>query len=434
MSFREFVENAEKSGKLVKISKPVSKKLEAAGILAELGDRPVLMENVKESQFRIAGNLCISKAAFASYFGIEVKELVPKMIDAMQNPKKPDETDNAPSQEVEMDGVDLDKIPILYHCSNDGGNYVSSGVFVIKKANGMQNLDFHRAMQISKNRFAIRVVSNRDLDTALKEAGGEIDAIMCVGCSPNVLLAAAMSVDPAIDEMHIANALENLKVTRAKTADLLIPADCEFVLEGRILRERHDEGPFVDLTETYDIVRQEPVFEVRKITHRKDAIWHGLLPGKLEHRVLMGMPREPTIFRKVNEAGVKCLDININPGGCSWLHGIVKIEKKSEDDGKKAIEAAFEGHKSMKHVFIVDEDININDPLDVEWAMSTRFQASRDMIVKKGEKGSSLDPSANPMTKETTKVGFDLTMPVGDERKNFLRAEFPHVDVKKFLE
>ena len=176
------------------------------------------------------------------------------------------------------------------------------------------------------------------------------------------------------------------------------------------------------------------MFEVRKITHRKDAIWHGLLPGKLEHRVLMGMPREPTIFRKVNEAGVKCLDININPGGCSWLHGIVKIEKKSEDDGKKAIEAAFEGHKSMKHVFIVDEDININDPLDVEWAMSTRFQASRDMIVKKGEKGSSLDPSANPMTKETTKVGFDLTMPVGDERKNFLRAEFPHVDVKKFLE
>lgn len=433
MSFRGFVESADKSGSLVKISKPVSKKLEASAILAELGDKPVLIEHVKESDFRVAGNLCISKDAFANYFGIETNELVPKMIDAMEHPKKPRETDSAPCQEVEMDDVDLDELPILYHCSNDGGNYVSSGVFVIKKANGVQNLDFHRAMQIGKNRFAIRVVSNRDLDNALKASGGELDAAMCVGCSPNVLLAAAMSVDSGTDEMHIANALEELKVTRAKTSDLLIPADCEFVIEGRILNERHDEGPFVDLTETYDIVRQEPVFEVRKITHRKHAMWHALLPGKLEHRVLMGMPREPTIFGKVNEAGVKCLDVNINPGGCSWLHGIVQIEKHNEDDGKKAIEAAFQGHKSMKHVFIVDDDINISNPLDVEWAMSTRFQASRDMIVKNGEKGSSLDPSANPVTKETTKVGFDLTMPIGKEKKNFVKAEFPRVDIRKFL-
>jgi 2,5-furandicarboxylate decarboxylase 1 len=88
------------------------------------------------------------------------------------------------------------------------------------------------------------------------------------------------------------------------------------------------------------------VFEVKKITHRKNAIWQALLPGALEHKILMGMPREPTIFKKVNEMGVKCLDVNVNPGGCSWLHAIVQIDKKSEDDGQKAIQGAFAGHTS----------------------------------------------------------------------------------------
>ncbi|UCD03285.1 MAG: UbiD family decarboxylase [Candidatus Aenigmatarchaeota archaeon] len=432
MSFREFVESAAKSGNLVRISKQVSKKLEVSAILVELGDKSVLFEKVKDNDFRIAGNLCISKEAFANYFGIKPNELVPKMMNAMSNPKKPEIVKDAPCQEVEMPEVDLDKLPILFHCSKDGGNYVSSGVFVIKKSNGVQNLDFHRAMQIGKNRFTIRVVPSRDFDNALKEGGGTIDAVMCVGCSPNVLLGAATSVSADQDEVEIANALEPLKLVKAKTTDLMIPADTEFVLEGRILAEKADEGPFVDLTETYDIVRQEPIFEVTKITHRKDPLWHALLPGKLEHRILMGMPREPTIFKHVNDAGVKSLDVSVNPGGCSWLHGIVQIEKKHDDDGKKAIQAAFQGHKSMKHVFIVDHDIDINDPLQVEWAMSTRFQGNKDMVIKEGEKGSSLDPSANPMTKETTKVGFDLTAPIGKERKNFEKAEFPKVDIDKF--
>lgn len=261
-----------------------------------------------------------------------------------------------------------------------------------------------------------------------------MDAVLVVGNSPNVLLAAATSIATEQDEIEIANSLEPLKLVKAKTCDILIPADSEFVLEGRILNEKADEGPFVDLTETYDFVRQEPVFEVRKITHRHDAIWHGLLPGKLEHRILMGMPREPTIFKKVNEAGVKCLDVSVNPGGCSWLHGIIQIDKQSEDDPKKAIDAAQAGHKSMKHVFIVDKDIDISDPLQVEWAMSTRFQADKDLVIKEKQIGSSLDPSAVPGTKETCKVGFDLTAPVGEERKKFERAEFPKVNIQDFLE
>lgn len=432
MGFRDFVEKAGKQGKLVRIRKPVSKKLEASGILAQLQEKPVLFEKIKESSFRVAGNLCTSKEAFADYFGIKPSGLVQKMINALDHPSKPKVVTIAPCQEVDMP-VDLDKLPILFHCEKDGGNYVSSGVFVIRKANGVQNMDFHRCMQISKNRFTIRVVANRDLDNALKSEG-EIDAAVCIGCSPAVLLAASISVPENVDEMGIASALGPTSVVKAKTSSLMIPADCEFVLEGKILKERASEGPFVDLTETYDIVRQEPIFEVRKITHRKDAIWHALLPGKLEHKILMGMPREPTIFRKVNEAGVKCLDVSVNPGGCSWLHGIVQIDKRNENDGRKAIEAAFEGHKSMKHVFIVDKDIDISDPLQVEWSMATRFQADKNMVVKEKQKGSSLDPSSEPGTHETTKAGFDLTGPANKAGKKFERAKFPKVDLKKFLE
>src|SRR5690606_14975963 len=118
----------------------------------------------------------------------------------------------------------------------------------------------------------------------------------------NVLAAAATSVEIGVDELSIANALEPLQVVRAKTVDVLVPAESEFVLEGTIyLNRTHAEGPFVDLTETYDVVRQEPVFVVKAVTHRADAIWHALLPGALEHKLLMGMPREPTIFKKVNE-------------------------------------------------------------------------------------------------------------------------------------
>ncbi|MFW9770423.1 MAG: UbiD family decarboxylase, partial [Candidatus Thorarchaeota archaeon] len=183
---------------------------------------------------------------------------------------------------------------------------------------------------------------------------------------------------------------------------------------------------------TYDVVRQEPVFTVKAITYRKNALWQALLPGALEHKLLMGMPREPTIYQKVNEV-VKCLDVHVNPGGCSWLHAIVQIEKHAPDDGVKAIQAAFAGHRSCKHVFIVDQDIDIYDPLEVEWAMATRFQADTDLVIKEKETGSSLDPSADPGSHLTTKVGFDLTMPVGADQKSFQKVPYPQVNLDGFL-
>ena len=433
MGFRDYISQIDKEGLLRKVEIEVSKKLEISGILKKVEPTPVMFNNIKESKFRVVGNVFCTKNAIASYFGVTPADLIAMLSKAINNRSEPEIVSNAPCQEVVESSIDLDKIPILFHCEKDGGNYISSAVVVTRDPDYGQNLDFHRAMQFSKDKFSTRIVKGRHFYKFL-EKNGELEVAYCVGNTPNILIAGATSVDIGVDELYIANALEPIRVAKAKSVDLLIPAEAEFVLEGRVfLEERHSEGPFVDLTETYDIIREEPIFEVTKITHRRDAIWQALLPGALEHKILMGMPREPTIFNKVNETGVKCLDVNINPGGCSWLHAVVQIDKKAEEDGKKAIEGAFIGHTSCKHVFIVDKDINIYDPLSVEWAMATRFQGDSRMIIKDKEPGSSLDPSAEPGTKMTTKIGFDFTKPLVVKGKNFDLAEFPKVNVNKYF-
>jgi 2,5-furandicarboxylate decarboxylase 1 len=126
--------------------------------------------------------------------------------------------------------------------------------------------------------------------------------------------------------------------------------------------------------------------------------------------------------------------VNIDPGGCSWLHAIVQIDKQHDDDGRQAIEAALAGHRSCKHVFVVDGDIDIYNPLEVEWALATRFQGDVDLIVKPREQGSSLDPSAANGSHLTTKMGFDLTKPLVAQGKDFNRAPFPLVDLSRFLD
>jgi len=198
--------------------------------------------------------------------------------------------------------------------------------------------------------------------------------------------------------------------------------------------EMHDEGPFLDLTETPDIIRKQRVMRVKKIFRREGAIYHALLPGGLEHKTLMGMPREPTIYREVAKVcDVK--DVLITPGGASWLQGAVSIRKKGPEDGRKAIEAALAGHKSMKHVFVVDEDIDIHNPHEIEWAMATRFQGEvgKTMIMRK-EKGSSLDPSSDLETRETVKIGFDLTIPWGRDPKDFKKPPLPlSLNVEDYL-
>jgi len=217
---------------------------------------------------------------------------------------------------------------------------------------------------------------------------------------------------------------------RCTTNDSVVPAECELVLEGTITDELFDEGPFPDITGAYDIVRKQRVIKIKRVTHRKDPIYQAILPGAAEHRMLMGMPRETTMFREVNKV-CACLDVRLTAGGSSWLHAVIKIRKEKDDDPRNALEAAFRGHQSLKHAVVVDDDVDLDDPDAVEWAVSTRAQFDRDLLLKPDEYGSSLDPSADQVTRKTCKAGLDATIPLGVSRGQFVRARIPLEDGMK---
>ena len=433
---RDLIDELGRSGDLVRIKKPVSKRYELAKVQRTLEGKPVLFENIKENPgWRVLGNIVSTRDLVARALGVKKEELLFKLADAIENRKENPGVNHAPSQEVVIKDPDLDQLPIVTHYPTDGGPYIASGVVIVKDPDYGYNACFHRLMQKGKNWFTARIIENRGTDTALKKVDGDLEAVISVGNPVHLLVAASISPAKDVNELEIGQALGDLPLAKAVTKDLPVPAYSEVILEGRITKRKDVEGPFVDLTGTIDHTREQPVVEIDAITHRKEPIWHSLLPASNEHKILMGMPREPTIYKSVRDAGVDVKNVLIDPGGCSWLHGVVQIRKHSPDDPKKAIDAAFAGHKSMKHVFIVDEDVNIYDPLDIEWAMATRFQATKDLYIFPNQPGSSLDPSGEhpPGQKaRTDKAGFDLTIPEGKDPKLFRKLKMETVDLRNY--
>jgi UbiD family decarboxylase len=435
LGFRSFLETLEKNGELTRISKAVSTEYEMAGVIEALGEKPVFFENVKESGIPVVGGLLSSKELIGRALNLKKEHLLHNLSSAIENPLPPEIVANGECQEVVEPAVDLTTLPIMRYTEKDGGKYIASAVSIVRDPELGRNMCFHRLMLIGKNRFVARIVEERGTDTALKKAGGELDIAICLGNSTAVLLAAATSLPKGVDELGMANALEQTELVKCKTIDLEVPKDCEIVLEGRIIKEKAAEGPFLDTTGTIDKIRQQPVIEIKCVTHRKKPIYQTLLPGRHEHQFLMGMPKEPTIFNAVNKV-CECRDVYITPGGCSWLHAVVQIKKQNPDDGKKAITAAFEGHKSLKHCVIVDDDINIYEPNDVEWAIATRFQADKNAVILPNQPGSSLDPSGD-LTEgkkaRTCKMGLEATIPSGKTDKSFVKERYRKVDLNSYL-
>ena len=435
LGFRSFLEQLDKDGELVRIRKEVSTEYEMAGIIDALSEKPVFFEKVKESNIPVVGGFVSSRELIARALNIKKEQLLHKLSNAIENPVRPDVVEKGECQEIVEKDVDLTKLPIMRYTEKDGGKYIASAICIVEDPELGRNTCFHRLMLLDKNRFVARIVEERGTDTALKKAGGELDIAICIGNSTAVLLAAATSLPKGVDEMGMANALEKTELVKCKTIDVEVPRDCEFVLEGRITKERTSEGPFLDTTGIADRVRQQPVIEINCMTHREKPIYQTILPGRNEHKFLMGMPREPTIFNEVSKV-CECKDVYITPGGCSWLHAVVQIKKRNPDDGKKTIEAAFKGHSSLKHCVVVDDDIDIYDPNDVEWAIATRFQADKDAVILPKQRGSSLDPSGDLTEgkKATTcKMGLDATIPFKKTEKGFEKEEYRSVDLNKFL-
>ncbi|MEM4347361.1 MAG: UbiD family decarboxylase [Candidatus Altiarchaeota archaeon] len=418
MTFRELIKELEKNNELLKIKEAVSTNLEIAKILSN-EKKAVLFENVKNSNYKVVGNLLSSERMLRYLKLKERQEFLKRISNAINNPSKPKIVERAPCHEVVIDDVNLYDLPILLHTSKDMGPYITAGVFIANDKEYGLNASFHRATPIAKDKLVARICK-RDLYTYLQRTKKDLNVAICIGLSPAILISAAISVAINTNELEIANSIENFNLVKCKTSEILVPSESEIVLEGRITKEKHFEGPFLDITGTFDIIRKEPVIEIDLITHRKNPIYHAIVPSLKEHKFLMGTPREVAMFNEINKV-CRCEDVLLTEGGCSWLNGVVKIKKKNKDDGKKAIVRSFEAHKSLKHVVIVDDDIDIHNINEVEWAIATRFQGKKENLVIKKELGSSLDPSADENSM-TVKIGIDATIPWNKKKEDFIKG------------
>lgn len=443
MSLRQYLATLRNAGQLLDVTREVDPNLELAAIIHAANERPIWFSRVKGSSYPVVAGLASNRERVALGLGVPRAALIPTLARALRQPVMPERLSTGACQQVLEERVDLRTLPILTHLPSDSGPYISAGVAIIQDPVVGRNMCFHRLMLLDGQHVAARLVEGRGTHVALPRAGGELEIAICLGVSLPVLLAAAMSPAPGVDELAIANALAPTPLVRCRTLNLEVPADSEIVLEGRITRRTVAEGPFLDLLETNDIVRQQPVVEIQCVTHRYDVIYQALLPGGLEHKLLMGMPREPTIYDEVNRV-CECTNVLLTPGGGSWLHAVVQIHKRDPEDGRRAMEAVFRGHGSCKHVLVVDDDVNIDDPHDLEWAIATRLQADRDVVIWSEQGGSSLDPSALRVPGQksrTAKLGLDATIPwlkpdgtlrSEAERDAFRKVRYPELDLDAY--
>jgi UbiD family decarboxylase len=412
---RNFIELMRKQGRVEEIETPCSTVYEAPR-MASRTDKILFFHDLEGH--RAVMNLLGDRKSLAAALGVGERELVPHLAGMTYNGRV---TDAGRLQ----GGVaaDLSRFPILKHFPGDAGRYITSGI-VFSRYGGVENASIHRMMVLDEKRVVARLVEGRHTHTLLKAAlarGEKLPVAVTIGTHPLVTFAACTRVPEGKEPAYAAELMGGELRVRECENGVRVP-DAEIVLEGYITAEKVAEGPFVDITGTYDPIRQQHVIEFTRMYCKEDPIYHGILPAGDEHKLLMGAPYEPKIYRAVGEV-TTVRDVLLTKGGAGYLHAVVQIRKNTQGDAKNAIMAAFAAHTSLKHVVVVDEDIDIRDPHDVEYAIATRVRGDTDIMVITGVRGSSLDPTRLG-DGTNVKVGVDATMVMGNEDE-FRRAEWP---------
>jgi 2,5-furandicarboxylate decarboxylase 1 len=330
--------------------------------------------------------------------------------------------------------TDLYDLPIVMHFEKDAGHYItSSAVYAKDQEKGNQNSSIHRFLRLDRTHMVIRMVEGRHLHKCYsfaKEHGEDLKVSIVVGVHPTISIASAYQAAYGFDEMILANSLlkGELSLTKSDYSGLYIPAFSEIIIEGTILQDKTADEWMVEMLRTYDIKRQQPVFELDRIRFRDNAIFHDILPGYSEHRLLMGLPVEAKLYEGVKNVVTSTQTVHLSDGGSNWLTAIIQIHKRLEGESKNALIAAFANHPSLKMAIVVDDDIDPTDPIAIEYAISTRCQADKGILLIPNAKGSSLDPSSDQVNLLTTKLGIDATVSLLKDKERFEIARIPGED------
>jgi len=422
---REFLKVLENDFKVLNIEKEISTKYEVSKILKKYDKEVVIFKNIKESEMDIISGICNTREKIACSISASVSQITSRIVKATENPTPIEKVEKVHQNFNTTMDADLSKLPVPTYYKKDGGAYLTAGVIIANDPEtGVRNASIHRMLVKDKNRLGVRIVP-RNLYTYYKKAeelDKPLEIAIAIGMNPATLLASCTSIPITADELEVANTFHNgeMKLIKCETVDLEVP-DCEILLEGQILpNERESEGPFVDLTDTYDIIRKEPIIKIEKMHYKDNPLYHAIMPAGNEHKLLQGLPQEPRIYKAVQNTVPTVKNVVLTEGGCCWLHAAISIQKQTPGDGKNVIMAALAAHPSLKHCVVVDEDIDIFQSNDIEYAIATRVKGDEDILIVPGARGSSLDPRATP-DGTTTKVGVDATKLL-DKKEKFERV------------
>ncbi|MGQ0795310.1 MAG: UbiD family decarboxylase [Nitrosopumilaceae archaeon] len=430
---RSYIEQIKNLNQLYIIKKKVSTKYEIAALTSKVdGKNAILFENIKESKLRLVSNLVGNRERFAKAVNTKISNIHEKVISSIKSAKPPKTTSTGKFMENKTKDISI--LPIVTHFEKEPGPFITSSIiYTLNQEKNSQNSSFHRLMPLDNTHFSVRMVEGRHLHRSFifaKNHGEDLKVVITVGVHPAVSIAAAYQADWGEDELQLANTILGNKLTLSKLpySGMNVPANAEIVMEGRILQDKTRKEWMVEMLRTYDFKREQPVFELENLYYRNNAIFHDILSGYSEHRLLMGMPIEAKLNYDLKRSFPQTKKIVLSDGGCNWLHAIVQIQKRKDSDAKKVIEKTFDSHRSLKMITVVDEDIDPNNAVNVEYAMATRFQADKDLIVIKKVRGSSLDPSSDQKNLLTAKLGIDATRSLSKRAEGFEIAKIPNED------
>lgn len=430
-TLRNWLDHLAARDRLAVIRPGVSLRHELAAISKHFdGVKATLFPRPDGHAMPVVSGLFADRAWIAEAMGVAGGDLLQRFRDASANPIPWHEVEAAPVQEVVHRDVDLARLmPLPTHNELDSGPYITAGLVITRNPRtGVQNVAINRLQLNGPDRLGILMLPRHThLFYDMAEAAGEpLEVAIVIGADPLTMLASQAIVPVDHDELEIAGALHGrpLEVVKCVTKELRVPAHAEIVIEGRILPAvREPEGPFGEFPQYYGERADRHVIHIDAVTQRRDAIFHTIVGGAMEHLLLGGIPREATLLEHLQRSFPSVRDVHLSKGGVCRYHLYVQMRQRNVGEAKNVIFGALAGHYDVKHVVVVDEDVNIHDPGDVEWAVATRCQADRDLVVVGGTQASKLDPSTDRGL--GAKMGIDATIPVGSDDFRFKRIRVP---------
>lgn len=445
-NFRDFLNLLERNGKLLRVRKEVDTRFEIAAGIRKVSDTDgpaLLYENVKNYPgWRVAAGVFATRKLLAMALGVAEQDMLSHYERLEQKLIPPKRVSCGAVQEVVETGdeIDLRQLPIVVHSELDAGPYITIGVQTAADPDtGTGNVGIHRMLLLGKKRLTVWAPPDHHIGRMIvraEERGHGLPIATTIGADPRIAIASQVKAAYGVDEMHIAGGIkgEPIRLVPCKTIPLAVPADAEIVIEGvTVPGERVSDGPFAEYTGCYSESKQAAVLEVTAITMRRAPIYHTCLTGfpLTENHVLIELPNIVRIKQDVQRIVPELRDIHLTAGGTYRHHVVVSIKKRHEEEARNVILALLATGIGIKQVIVVDDDIDVRNPMEVEWALSTRMQPDRDVIIVPRLTCSTLDPSV-PTARTTAGWGIDATKPMKDSGR-FAKVRVPGVEAVDYV-